>query len=82
MEGKPTHQALRAAAMAIDHLARGDGAAAAEAVSRGYQLIAVPVPAGDVLARLRVLVDTVYDADDGEAVYAAEVRARLEEKLG
>ena len=82
MEGSNTHQALLCAAAAIEALSQGDGQEAAHCVSRGYERIAVPVPAGGVREQLRSLIDTVYDADDGEADFASQVRAQLREKLG
>lgn len=80
LEGSNTHQALLQAAAAIEALAQGDGQEAAHCISRGYERIAVPVLAGGAREQLLRLIDTVYDADDGEAPYAAQLRADLQEK--
>lgn len=79
--GSNTHRALLFAAAAIEALAAGDASEAAHSVSRGYELIAVPVPSGGVREQLEHLIDTVYDADDGEALFAAELRQQLREKV-
>ena len=68
-----TNSALMNAVYAIKSLLRGDAATAAAAVSRGFQKIALPVPAGDTHARLLQLVDHIWDADDSMAELAAEV---------
>jgi len=76
-EGSNTHRALLHAEAAIEAMVRGDGQEAAHCVSRGYERINLPVPAGGVRQRLEYLIDSVYDADDGEALFAAQVRNRL-----
>ncbi len=81
MAGSSTHQALLHAATAIEQLAAGDPSGATHSVSRGYERIAVPVPTGGVLRQLEHLIDTVYDADDGEALLAADLRGLMREKL-
>ena len=70
-----THSALMNSVAAIRALLRGDEATAAGLVSRGFERIALPVPAGGTRDRLLKLVGDIYDADDGTAVLAAEIKA-------
>ena len=70
-----THSALMNSVAAIRALLRGDEATAAGLVSRGFERIALPVPAGGTRDRLLKLVDDIYDADDGTALLAAEIKA-------
>ncbi|MEE2658704.1 MAG: nucleotidyltransferase domain-containing protein [Candidatus Latescibacterota bacterium] len=72
-----THSALMCAVAAIKAQLRGRGSTALELVSSGFQKIAVPVTGANAWERIEALVDAVYDADDAQALLAAEVKSLL-----
>ena len=76
-----THSALMCAVAAIKACLRGQPEEGALLVSKGFERIQIPVPAGPPHEQIRALVDTIYDADDSYAELAAEIRRLHEDAL-
>lgn len=77
-----THSALMNAIAAIKALLRNQPDEAAGLLSRAYERIHVPAPVGEPHVWLVDLVDTIYDADDEQALLAERIRQLYRDAFG